>query len=240
MTSGCASRTGHRQNRRGPAHPATRVGAPAAGWPGLHRGSGHLSELAPGSSTGCVLPAVHAPLSPGCLFIALCDLPSIRRRGSRRRAPAFPRLPRLRRRRRRLRRCPPPPPTLISSDPRSPARCLAHRMSPRRPRPAASPPPTAAAHNPPPPPGFPTPLPLLLRPPEATGPGNPEPRRARTLAELAGEDEQGRRRASATAPLPPARAMNSFPQFMQPFISLLKHIYNHHVSISSLLNFLPC
>jgi len=116
----------------------------------------------------------------GCLFIALCDLPSIRRRGSRRRAPAFPRLPRLRLR--RLRRCPPPPPTLISSDPRSPARCLAHRMSPRRPRPAASPPPTAAAHNPPPPPGFPTPLPPLLRPPEATGPGNPEPRRARTLA----------------------------------------------------------
>ena len=106
---------------------------------------------------------------------------------------------------------PPPPPTLISSDPCSPARCLAHRMSPRRPRPAASPPPTAAAHNPPPPPGFPTPLPPLLRPPEATGPGNPEPRRARTLAELAGEDEQGRRRASATAPLPPARAMNSFP-----------------------------
>ena len=45
---------------------------------------------------------------------------------------------------------------------------------------------------------------------------NPEPRRARTLAELAGEDEQGRRRASATAPLPPARAMNSFPRGRRP------------------------
>ena len=34
MTSGCASRSEPRQNRRGPAHPATRVGALPAGWPG--------------------------------------------------------------------------------------------------------------------------------------------------------------------------------------------------------------
>ena len=68
---------------------------------------------------------------------------------------------------------PPPPPTLISSDPRSPARCLAHRMSSRRPRPVAS----AAARNPPPPPGFPTTPPPLLRSVVTTGPRQPGPRR---------------------------------------------------------------
>ena len=125
----------------------------------------------------CSLFQAGAELERGCLFIALCDLPSIHRRSSRRRAPAFPRLPRLRRRRRRLSHRPLPPPTLISSDPRSPARCLAHRMSPRRPRPAASPPPTAAARNPPPPPGFPTTPPPLLRSVVTTGPRQPGPRR---------------------------------------------------------------
>jgi len=103
---------------------------------------------------------------------------------------------------------PPPPPTLISSDPRSPARCLAHRMSPRRPRPAASPPPPTTrlrrrASLPPPPSSKAAGGHRTRQPgtPKGPNPGRSSP--GKMNRELP---------SSATAPLLPARAMNSFPR----------------------------